>query len=866
MTRSTRLQPEQRKTKRFERSVDPLEAWFSARGWQPFDYQRQVWEAYLAGQSGLVHAPTGTGKTLAVWGGPLIEAVREQHHEQHSAQRATSAESRTAATSKRSTKTGSAETSSANSEPALRVLWLTPLRALAADTESALQEAVAGLGLNWRVERRTGDTPTSQRQRQRERWPQALITTPESLSILLSHPETLDALRGLRAVVVDEWHELMGSKRGVQTELCLARLRQIAPSLRTWGLSATMADLPLAMATLLGPNSPPGRLITQQQAELPVIESVLPATVDRFPWAGHLGLKLLPQVIERIAAAGSSLVFTNTRSQAESWYRAILDAAPDWAGWLGLHHGSLDRSTRGWVEQQLASGRLKAVVCTSSLDLGVDFPAVDQVLQIGSPKGIARLLQRAGRSGHRPGGLSRLVFVPTHAWELVEIAAVRDALRLGRIEPRPPWNAPIDVLVQHVVTMAIGGGFDPDQLFDEIRQTQAYAQLDRATWNWVLDFVTRGGQSLRAYPEFRRVSQVDGRCVVEAPEVIRRHRQSIGTISSDASLRVKYLRGASLGTVEESFIQRLEPGDRFHFGGQLLELVRVHNMTAYVRRAKGTSTTVPRWYGGKLPLSTELAEAVLRKLAEADQGSFNGPEMTTVRPVVELQRAWSHLPQPGELLIERVQTREGHHLFLYPLAGRLAHEGLAPLLAWRLARLTPASYVMSVNDYGLELLSDRPAPLDEGLSAGLFSATHAAEHIEQSLNAAELARRQFRDIAQIAGLVHPGHPGQPKSARQLQSSSNLLYDVFVEYDPEHLLLAQARQEVLDQQLELSRIVSALERMSAAKLVVTTPPQPTPLAFPLLVDRLRERVSSERLIDRVQRMQAKLERSARSVSG
>jgi ATP-dependent Lhr-like helicase len=814
-----------------------LEAWFARHGWEPFAFQREVWAAYGAGESGLIHAGTGTGKTYAAWMGPLLEWMATHAPDPRPRRRAAA--------------------------PPLRVLWLTPLRALAADTEGALRAPLVELGIPWTLERRTGDTSASVRDRQRGKLPTALITTPESLSLLLSRPDSRELFGELRLVVVDEWHELLGNKRGTQTELALARLRRFQPLLRTWGLSATLGNLDVALAALLGVGreGPPGRLVRGAAPKEIRVDSLIPEAIERFPWAGHLGLKLLPRVIAAIEAGRTALVFTNTRSQTEIWFQAILDARPDWAGEIALHHGSLDRKVRDFVEAALSAGDLRCVVCTSSLDLGVDFAAVDRVLQVGSPKGIARLAQRAGRSGHQPGAASRVICVPTNAFELIEVAAARRALEAGRIEPRTPREKPLDVLAQHLVTIAAGGGFRAGDLYAEVRAAWAYRDLTPAEWDWTLDFVTRGGPALAAYPEYRRVVERDGLYTVPNRAVARRHRMSIGTITSDAALTVQYVSGGRLGTVEESFIARLRPGDRFLFAGRMLELADVRDMTARVRRAKGKSAAVPRWMGGRMPLSTELAAAVRRLLEEARDGVFAGPEMAAMRPILELQARWSAIPAADELLVERLKSREGHHLFLYPFEGRLVHEGLAALLAWRLARLRPITFTLSVDDYGIELLSPDPAPLAEALAAGLLAPTGLADDIPASLNAAEMAKRQFRDIARVAGLLFEGFPGQRKPARHLQASSGLLYEVFAKYDPANLLLHQAHREVLEQQLERSRLGRALVRLAAARIAILEIARPSPLAFPLMVARMRATLSSESLADRVRRMQARLEKAA-----
>ncbi len=852
-----------------------IENWFASRGWAPFGFQREVWQAYLDGDSGLIHASTGTGKTYAAWLGPLMEAAYEAAHEARA----------------------EGESNDDGKAPRLRVLWITPLRALAADTEKALREPLDALGLNWTLERRTGDTSSSVRARQKERLPTALITTPESLSLFLSQANSPQQFQNLRCVVVDEWHELMGTKRGVQTELCLARLRQWNPNLRTWGLSATMGNLDSAMAALMGwgeggkgkgvsgesrvdhnsltplthptPLTPSThqqpatqlRLIRGEQPKAIVVDSLIPAQIERFPWTGHLGLRMLEPVVRVLEDVSSALVFTNTRSQTEIWYQNILEMKPDWAGEIALHHGSLDRATRDWVENGLRHHTLHAVVCTSSLDLGVDFAPVDRVLQIGSPKGIARLMQRAGRSGHRPGATSRVTCVPTNAFELVEVAAARDAIQLGHIEGKTLLEKPLDVLAQHVVTIAAGTGFRPDDLFDEVRTAYAYRNLSEVEWQWVLDFVVRGGNALKAYPQYQRVVERDGLYKVEDVSIARMHRLSIGTIVSDAAIQVQFLKGARLGTIEESFVSRLKRGDKFVFAGRVLEFVMLHDNTALVRKASNNKGAVPSWQGSRMPLSTELCAAVRAKLEEARAGHYNGPEMEAVRPVLELQAQRSHIPAPDELLIERTKTRDGYHLFFFPFEGRAVHEGLSALFAYRLSRLLPITFTFAMNDYGFELLSaDSLAFVTAEHIASLLRVEHLAEDILASLNSTEMARRQFREIARIAGLVLDGLPGKRKTSRQVQASSSLIFDVFAKYDPQNLLLHQANREVLERQLESSRLRRALERLLQCKIVLVDCKHPTPLAFPILVDGLREQLSSETLADRVKKMQVQFEKS------
>ena len=871
---------------------DAATRWLAERGWAPLDFQREVWQAMAQGRSGLLHASTGAGKTLAVWLGLLM-------HLSAPAQ---------AALALAATKTKA----KLPPAPPLTVLWLTPMRALAADTLRALRAPMAALAPDWTAGLRTGDTPAGERAAQTRRLPTLLVTTPESLSLLLSRADAHDTLGRVGAVVVDEWHELLGSKRGVQVQLALARLASWNPALMVWGMSATLGNLPEALDALVRPLQPAGAAQGKQETTdwiaagavpisaggpktshppasghtlppalirglLPkdlVIDTLLPARAERFAWAGHMGLQMLPQVAEVIDGAGSTLIFTNTRSQAERWYQALIEARPDLAGVLALHHGSLDKSVRDWVELGLKEGRLKAVVATSSLDLGVDFLPVERVLQIGSAKGVARLLQRAGRSGHAPARTSRITLVPTHSLEIVEGAAAREAVAAGQIESRHSPRAPRDVLVQHLVTVALGGGFVPDALLAEVRRTAAYADLPDDEWRWCLDFVRQGGPSLAAYPDFRRVVPGDdGVWRVPDARLARRHRSNIGTIVSDAAVSVQFVGGARLGSVEESFIARLKPGDVFMFAGRLLELVRVHEMTAQVRRAPAGSPALPRWNGGRMPLSNTLADALVRQFAAFARGERTSPEIDRVAPLLALQQQWSRLPVPGELLAETLKTREGWHLFLYPFAGRQVHTGLAGLLAWRAARGQPGTFSMAFNDYGLELLS--PTPIDwAALLPDMLAlpAEHAADlargqrpallaEVLDSLNAGELARRRFREIARISGLIFQSHPGEQRSSRQLQASASLYYEVFQQHDPGNQLLLQAQQELLEQELDVDRLADTLQQMQQQALMVQALQRPSPLSFPLMVERFRERLSNEPLATRIARMVADLEQAA-----
>lgn len=797
------------------------ERYLEGLGVQPQGFQREAWAAWADGDSGLIHAPTGTGKTLAAWGGPLADGIE-------------------------------------NPPRGLAWLWITPLKALAVDTTRNLDAPLAALGVDWRVGLRTGDTSTAVRRRLRESPPPAVVTTPESLSLMLSYADADRRLGRLRGVIVDEWHELLGSKRGVLLELALARLRALNPGLQVWGLSATLGNLDAAMEALLGPDRA-GRMIAGRLRRDIEVETLLPPTTERFPQSGRTGLVQLPGVMAAIERAGSTLLFTNTRSQAELWFRAIQSVAP-FADRVALHHGSIERKSRLKVEAGLRDGRLRCVIATSSLDLGVDFSPVEQVIQVGSPKGIARLMQRAGRSGHRPGQPARLLCVPTHALEILEIAAAREKMAAGEVEARAAPEGCLDVIAQHLVTVALGSGFREEAMRAEIAGTRVGRRLQADQWQWLLDFITRGGPALKAYPNFRRVAaDADGVYRVTDRRIARMHRMSVGTITADASLQVRFRHGARLGHIEERFLTRLKPGETFIFAGRALRLERIRDLTAWVRSSNSNKASVPRWAGGRLPLSTLLADSLLGLLQRYDDGQALPADAATVAPLLAEQRRRSALPGPDRLVVERIASREGAHLYLFPFAGRLAHEGLAALLAWRIGQGHPRTFSLTVNDYGVELVSQEPVPLDVAALRRLLSPENLLEDILAALNASEMARHRFRDIARIAGLVFQGYPGRNKGARQVQASSGLMFDVLSEHDPDNPLLDQSRREVLEAELEFSRLEACLSALAGREMIITEPGRLTPLAFPLWADRLRGQLSSERWEDRIERMLARLDR-------
>ena len=809
--------------------IDRAQKWFKEKGWTPFPFQEEAWGSYLRGFHGLVNAPTGSGKTysLAV---PILLEFMKNHPE------------------KRPVK------------PGLQAIWITPIRALAKEIQMSVKRACDAFEVDWQVAIRTGDTSTSERAKQKRNIPQFLITTPESLHLLMAQKGYENVLKDLKAVVADEWHELVGSKRGVQVELALSRFKALCPELKIWGISATIGNMDEALNVLLGRDyrSDRVKVIKADIAKKIEISSILPDTMEKFPWGGHLGIILLKKVLPILYKSKTTLIFTNTRSQAEIWYQRILQAAPELAGVIAMHHGSITKELRDWVENALHAEKLKVVVCTSSLDLGVDFRPVETIIQIGGPKGVSRFMQRAGRSGHQPGAKSKIYFVPTQALELVEAAALRHAIEKNELEERIPFVRSFDVLIQYLVTLAVSGGFDPAVIYPEILSTFCYESISEEEWHWVLNFITTGGSTLNAYDEFKKVEVENGIFKVTSRRTALRHRLSIGTIVSDGMMEIKYLSGSRIGSIEEWFVASMNIGDTFWFAGRSLELVKIQAMTALVRRSKKKKGRFPSWQGGRMDLSSKLSAMLRMKLSEAASGTSKDVELRCVMPLLEKQQEVSMVPGTDEFLIESIFTNEGHHLFFYPFEGRHVHEGMAYLLAHRLSQIRPFSFSIAMNDYGFELLSDLEIPIEEALGMDLFGMDELFYDIQASINTNEMARRRFRDIASISGLVFQGFPGKNISNKHLQSSSALFYDVYREYEPNSLLLTEAFEEVMEFQLQETRMRNALERINHQKIILEHPEKPTPFSFPILVERIRERYTSEELKDRIKRMTLKLE--------
>ncbi len=804
------------------------ENWFQQQGWKPFPFQKKTWKAFLSSKHGLLNAPTGSGKTYALWF-PIILNHLKKHPEYKS-----------------------------KHKKGLKAIWITPLRALSQEIKQSAERVAHDLETQMTVGIRTGDTSTKERARQRTTMPDLLITTPESLQLLLASKEYGKTFKDCSAIVVDEWHELLGTKRGVQMELGLSRLKTVCKELRIWGISATIGNLDQAREVLLGPSSAAFENSVLIQAKLNkkiTVMSIIPKQMETFPWRGHLGLHLLEEVVPIINSSKTTLLFTNTRSQCEIWFQKILEKHPEYAGEIAMHHGSVNKETRIWVEQAIRNESLKAVVCTSSLDLGVDFAPVETVIQIGGPKGVARFLQRAGRSGHRPGKESVIYFLPTHAMELIEASALQVAVKDSAVEDRLPFLNSYDVLIQYLTTLAVSDGFYPEEIFPEIKQTFCYQGITEDEWQWLLNFLVMGGQSLRSYDEYKKVEvEEDGKFKVNNRGIAMRHRFQIGTIVGDATIAVRYQKGGYIGSIEEYFISKLTAGDVFTFAGRNLEFIRIKGMQAHVRNSTKRTNKVPSWMGGRLSFSAQMSKLLREELYTADPKSEKkSNEIKALLPMFQKQREESIVPKPKEFLIETFKTRDGYHHIFYPFEGRAVHEAMSSLLSYRISLLSPITCSLAFNDYGFEMLSDKEIDIQEIIDNNLFSTEYMLSDLQKSLNSNEMARRKFRDIAVISGMVFTGYPEKGVKMKHLQSSSQLLFDVFRDFEPDNLMFRQAFTETFEHQLEEGRLRLALERIAEQNIVWKRCKNPTPFSFPIITDRLREKLSNEKLADRIKRM-------------
>jgi len=817
---------------------DVFARWFASRGWQPRAHQLDLLAKARAGRSTLLIAPTGGGKTLAGFLPTLVELSERDVRLRNLRS------------------TGRAPSRSQS----LHTLYISPLKALAVDIARNLEIPVQEMGLPIRLETRTGDTPASKRQRQRRDPPDILLTTPEQLALLLASTDAPYMFGTLRRVVLDELHSLVTSKRGDLLSLGLARLFTLAPEVTTVGLSATVAE-PDGLRRFLVPQPQQGAsladLVIAQAGAQPNVAML--DTEEHLPWAGHSARHALGEIYALVKTHKTTLIFVNTRSQAEFLFQELWRANDDNLA-IALHHGSLDVAQRRRVEDAMVEGRLRAVVCTSSLDLGVDWGDVDLVINVGAPKGCSRLLQRIGRSNHRLDEPSEAVLVPANRFEVLECRAAIDAVAENAQDTPPLRTGALDVLAQHILGRAVGAPFLADELFVEVRTATPYAALARADFDAAVDFVATGGYALKAYERFAKIRQdtklgKDGRWRITHPRVAQRYRMNVGTIVEADMIKVRLVRsrrsgtvvprgGRILGEVEEYFIETLTVGDTFVFAGEILRYETLVEDAVYVSRADATDPKVPAYEGGKFPLSTYLAARVRALLAKPDAWR-SLPEQ--VREWLEIQQWRSMLPRAGDLLVETFPRAAKYYLVCYPFEGRLAHQTLGMLLTRRFerARLRPLGFV--ANEYALAVwgLGDiawRIANGDLSL-AQLFDEDMLGDDLEAWLAESALMKRTFRSCAIIAGLIEKRFPGEEKSRRQLTISTDLVYDVLRKHQPDHILLRAARADAATGLLDIKRLGEMLSRIKG-RIVHKALDHVSPLSVPVLLEIGRETVYGE----------------------
>ena len=813
-----------------ERTYDDIFlSFFNEKGWKPLSFQIEAWNSFLKGDSGIIQVPTGSGKTYAALLGPL----KKLH--------------------------------SLKNPKGINILFITPLKALSRDLEKSIKEATNYFDKKITVAVRNGDTSSYEKRKQLKNPPNILITTPESLSLLLAQKDSDIFFDNLISIIIDEWHELLSSKRGNQLELALSWLRRNR-KIQVFAMSATIGNIKEAARAIVGIKAKQPTIIKSNLIKKIEIKSVIPENIGSFPWSGHLGIRSHQSLLKMIDKNKSTLFFTNTRNQSERWFQCLKYYNSDIEDRIAIHHGSLDRDERQFVEEGVKNGSIKWVVCTSSLDLGVDFQPVDQIVQIGSAKNLTRLIQRAGRSAHKPGGFSKIIFMPTNALELLEVSAMRRVLEEEITENISLPELSFDVLLQHLVSLACGPGFNPIEEKKNIKDCWSYRNIKDEEWNWCLDFLEYGGKCLKAYPKFQKIykkypkkKDISFKYFVKDKSIIRIHKFNIGTITSNNYLNVKFLNGKTLGTLEENFSSKLKSGDIFFFAGIMLEFIKVKDMNVYVKKSIKKSALIPVWLGGQIAISDLLSRNIRKEIDICEKSiksnKYINEEINALKPILTRQKRFSDIPKINELLVEIYKTKKYKSLFVFTLEGKFANEGIGFLWALRFAKIIKTTFSISANDFGFSLTTyeDFDFSLILRKSFNLFDIENLNKDLENAINLSELTKRKFKNIAQISGLINNNTPFNSKSSSQLNISSNLLFDVFTKYEKNHLLIKQAQKEAIKNALESERIKKSLIRISNLRLIINETREPSPFAFPLLVERLTNTFSNETIETRIERL-------------
>lgn len=797
--------------------------WFKKKSWKIADFQKKSWDYYLKGHSGLISVPTGEGKTLAALGGPLIELMSQSQKD----------------------------------TPTPHIIYISPTKSLARNIAISLENLLEELNLPFKIYLRIGDTEAAQRRFFKKHSCDILITTPESLALLMTE-QRKELAEHCRSIIVDEWHEFIETKRGSLLDLHLAELKRNSTDLKVWGMSATIGNLKEAAQVLTYPKKP--KLVQDSELSQELnFELIIPEKQDDVSIFGFANDATISFVCSKLSSKSTQIIFTNTRKTAEVWFKKILEFKPEWESLIALHHGSLALERREQVEEGLRLGQVKVVVATSSLELGVDFPKVEKIYQVGSLKSLSRAVQRAGRALHQPGKGKNISLIPVGFFDLLEPKSLELAKTAGNIENKHPIQRPFDTLIQYILCCACNDGFKENDLYKNLKNSYAFQDLSPTEFSWCVSFVDNGGQALSAYPQYQKIECLDGTYRFKDKRLEREHKMNIGTIVDDMNMEVKFLRGQSLGRISEVFASKLQVNDIFSFAGKSLKLIQIRDAKLLVRLSKGPAKLSAGWAGAILSSSENLMEQTEQLVAEiSEPSSWDNLDLDkSVLRLFKLQSERSKWPKINETLVEDYFSKEGHHIYIYTFAGSVINQGLGHILAYRISNLLERTISVSANDQGLELLSSKPLEDFKDLLPKILS-TDALEHdLKESLNYKEMSRRKFREICRVSILTPVNLLRGRKEARHLQASASLLFDVFSKYDPDNLLIKQADDEVFQNQLDFRRIHKVLTKLLISKKSYIHLKKLSPFAVTLYLERIKSYVSSESLEKRLDQLKQKV---------